>query len=165
MGRGFEQKGDLDKLCKTLGQSVKSAEKLGREILDTNSQMYLEALLDNINNQKISWRPLNANYRQGKGILGYDTRVLIATGEYVSSIDIRQIPEKKGRLKNRVGVDPEAVHSSGVNMGMLAMVLEYGTADGRIPARSHYNQTWSIIYPRIRLNTLDMARKIWSMSR
>lgn len=157
--------GDFEGLGKTLTQSVKNVDTIGTKIVESNSEMYKKAVVDNIESQSIAWRPLNPDYKAGKGILGLDTRILVATGEYVNSIDIKELPPKGGKLHYHVGVDPNATHSSGINMGLLSLVMEYGTADGRIPARSHFGETWRQVRNKIRDNSLKYGREIWQIQR
>lgn len=159
----FNPRGDPERLGRILKQSVENVDKIGEELAKTNAEIYYEAVMDNITGQKLSWKPLTPGYLARKGILGLDTRVLIATGEYVNNIDIRKLPDRESKLRFHVGVDPDATHSSGINMGLLSLILEYGTADGRIPARPHFSATWSQVLKKVRTNTLKYARQIWQM--
>lgn len=165
MDAEFKVIGDVGAVGRTLTQSVDNVDKIGEDLVQSNSEMYYKALMDNISGQKLSWRPLTPTYLAGKGILGLDTRVLIATGEYLENIDIRKVKKGGDKLRYHVGVDPDATHSSGINMGLLALVLEYGTADGKIPARSHYGATWNQVRKQVRDNCLKYGRQIWQMSK
>lgn len=165
MNAEFKVTGDIKKVCKVLKQSVDNVDKVGSSIVESNSKIYYEALMDNILGQKLSWKSLTPGYAGQKGVLGLDTRVLIATGEYVENIGIHELKERGGKLRYHVGVDPDATHSSGLNMGVLSLILEYGTADGRIPARSHFGETWSQVRKKIRDNSLKYGREIWQMSK
>lgn len=161
----FKFKGDIGMIGRTLTQSVDHVDKIGEELAKSNAEIYHKALIDNITGQKLSWRPLTPSYLAGKGVLGLDTRVLIATGEYLGSIDIRKVKQGGDKIRYHVGVDPDATHSGGLNMGVLALVMEYGTADGRVPARPHYGVTWNQVRKQVRNNCLKYGRQIWQMSK
>lgn len=160
----FRPIGDISRIGRILTQSLDHIDELGEEIAQSNSEIYHKALIDNISGQKLSWKPLTPGYLAGKGILGLDTRVLIATGEYLNNIDVRKVKQGGDKIRYHVGVDPDATHSSGINMGFLALILEYGTSDGRIPARSHYGETWSQVRKQVRDNCLKYGRQIWRTS-
>lgn len=157
----LRQTGDIGRVGRILTQSVEHIDKIGEELAQSNADIYYKALLDNISGQKLSFRPLTPSYLAGKGILGLDTRVLIATGEYLNSIDVRKVKQGGDKIRYHVGVDEDATHSGEINMGVLALVLEYGTADGKIPARSHYGVTWNQVRKQVRDNCLKYGRQIW----
>lgn len=151
---------NVDRVGKILTQYKENYSKIGNEIVDSNAKIFYDKLISNIESQSISWKPLNPQYKERKGLLGLDTRVLIATGEYLSSIQIRRVYKGNNKTQRHVGVDSRATHKGGLKMSELAIIMEYGTSDGRIPARSHYSKTWEQVLPEIRKNTLEKARTI-----
>lgn len=154
----FVIKGDVDRVGRVLNQVKGNYNIIGNQIVDSNAEIFYEALIKNIEEQGIEWKPLNPEYQAKKGLLGLDTRILIATGEYLSNIQIRSI-YKTGKVTRHVGVDSRTIHtSSGLKMSDLAIIHEYGTSDGRVPARPHYSTTWDEVREKIRDNTLAIAR-------
>ena len=156
----FTITGDVQRVGRMLNQVKSNYNIIGNEIVDSNAEIYYEALISNIESQKIQWKPLNPEYKERKGLLGLDTRILIATGEYLSNVQIRSI-YKTGKATRHVGVDSRTIHSqSKLKMSDLAIIQEYGSSDGRIPARGHYSKTWEQVRDKIRLNTLSKARSM-----
>ena len=132
---------------------------IGNQIVDSNSEIFYEELINTIEEQ--DFPPLSDKYVARKGLLGLDTRILIATSEYLSSIQIRQVKGIQGKTARHVGVDSNKKHkSSGLPMSELALIMEYGTSDGRIPPRPHYSKAWNKALPKIRRNTLEIARQM-----
>lgn len=157
----YTGKENLQRVGRILTQMKSNYKVIGNEIVDTNAEMYYDALIETIESQNFA--PLSPEYRKRKGLLGLDTRILIATGEYMSSIRIKRVNAYgSGNVAARhVGVDEGQRHSgTNLSMGDLAIIHEYGTSDGRIPARPHYSKAWDTIYPQIRNNTLNIARKL-----
>lgn len=150
---------NVDRVGRILKQVRDNYSKIGNEIVDTNAKIYYDRLIQNIQSQSLSLTPLNAQYQARKGLLGLDTRVLIATGEYLDSIQIRSVYKGK-ETRRHVGVDSRSTHSGGLKMSSLAIILEYGTSDGRIPPRAHYSTTWQQVLPEIKSNTLAKARSM-----
>ena len=152
------------KLIRTLNQAKKNYNLIGRDIVDKNSEIYLKELKSEIENQTPNWTPLNPAYKKRKAILGLDERILIATGEYLANIQVRHIETMNDKLSNHVGVDAKKKHSnSNLTMHELAMIMEFGTSDGRIPARPLYMTAWRKVLPEIRRNTLEQARSIYRL--
>ena len=130
---------------------------IGNKIVDSNSELFYNALMDTIKAQDFT--PLSPKYVQQKRLLGLDTRILLATHEYVSNIQVRRVNGIKGKTARHVGVDSNTRHKpSGMKMSDLALIMEYGTADGRIPPRPHYGKAWEQVLPEIKKNTLSIAR-------
>jgi hypothetical protein len=82
-----------------------------------------------IEQQRYSHQPLNPDYRDRKEAEGYDTRILIRTGEYLDAISW-------GVTHGKVwaGVPSRKIHEdSGLPLHVLARIHEFGTAT--IPPR------------------------------
>jgi hypothetical protein len=82
-----------------------------------------------IEQQRYRHQPLNPDYRDRKEAEGYDTRILIRTGEYLESISW-------GVTHGRVwaGVPSRKIHEdSGLPLHVLARIHEFGTST--IPPR------------------------------
>lgn len=102
------------------------------------AQKMAEEVKSVIKEQKEAWPPLNPYYKKRKVKAGYDPRMLIATGQYLSSITVY-------RSNNVwvVGTKPFRQHMGSklnkgkmVPMSKLALWLEYGTS--KMPARPHF---------------------------
>lgn len=152
-------KRNTERVGRMLTQMKNNYQIIGNEIVDSNAELFYNALMDTINEQ--DFPPLSQSYLERKGLLGLDTRILIATGEYLSNIQIRRVNGLNGKTARHVGVDSRTKHSgTDLTMSDLALIMEYGTSDGRIPPRPHYGKTWERILPQVRRNTLEIARKM-----
>lgn len=155
----FTGKENCERVGRILTQCKNNYKIIGNQIVDSNSQLFYEALMEVINEQ--SFAPLSPAYKMRKGLLGLDTRILIATSEYLANIQIRRVNNYKGLTARAVGVDSHTKHSgTQLTMSDLALIHEYGSSDGRIPARPHYSTAWSRVLPQIRNNTLKYAREM-----
>jgi len=155
----YTGKNNCERVGRMLTQVKDNYKIIGNQIVDTNAEIYYEELMRVINSQNFT--PLNPEYKARKGLLGLDTRILIATSEYLSNIQIRRVNMYLGGsvAARHVGVDSTTRHSgTKLTMSDLALIHEYGTSDGRIPPRPHYSKAWENVLPRIRQNTLSIAR-------
>lgn len=91
-----------------------------------------QAVKAGIEAQAFGHAPLNKDYREQKKNKGLDSRILIATGQYVRSITYW----KEGKGSWVAGIRRGATHSGGVDMAQLGKWLEYGTKN--MPARPHF---------------------------
>lgn len=164
MGRGgcqltFTGKNNCERVGRMLTQCKNNYKIIGNQIVDSNAELFYEALMEVINEQ--SFQPLSPEYKERKRLLGLDTRILIATSEYMSNIQIRRVNGYKGLTARHVGVDSTTRHSgTKLTMSDLALIHEYGTSDGRIPPRPHYSKAWERVLPQVRANTLKYAREM-----
>lgn len=155
----FTGKHNTERVGKMLTQMQNNYKIIGNQIVDTNAELFYDELMSVIEEQNFA--PLSPEYAKRKGLLGLDTRILIATSEYMSNIQIRQVRGIQGKTARHVGVDSNTKHSdSGLTMSDLALIMEYGTSDGRIPARPHYSTAWNRVLPKVRRNTLEIARRM-----
>lgn len=96
-----------------------------------------------IRDQRFAHVPLTKPYLQYKKRVGLDSRILIATGDYVNSIVARR-RLINGELCWTVGV-PDTIHQgSGLTYTQLARIHEFGSARAHIPARPHWRPVWAI---------------------
>lgn len=147
--------GDWDKVGRWLNAKATTIDKFGVEPLKECAELYYDNIKKCIEEQKVEWASLNEVYLQKKIALGLDERILIATGSYLDGIIIGEVT---GRMKSKVsifvGANPQAIHApSGLPMSYLGAIHEYGTRDGRIPARPHYRPAW--------LMSRNDCRNIW----
>lgn len=120
----------------------------GAKYLQQVAYLITETVRDIILNQFGEWPPLNPEYLARKKKLGYDERILIATGQYVKALTVIKVMEEpkegtkgsKGIYRVGVGVRENATRRARVAMGQLMKWLEYGTT--RMPPRAHWRPVW-----------------------
>jgi hypothetical protein len=98
-------------------------------------------LIRAIEEQSIDWPPLSPGYKSYKRKKGLDPRMLIATRRLINSFIVRQ---DLMNLRVIVMVDPNAHYEGNLSVAFIDKILEYGTMDGRIPARPH----WRVVVKR-----------------
>jgi hypothetical protein len=94
------------------------ATKLNKKI----AKEYAADARDIIEKQSYDWKPLSPRYKKWKIDSGFDPRIYIKTGEFLSNI-------KWGVTHNRVwtGVPKNKIHQdSGMKLSKLASILEFG---------------------------------------
>jgi hypothetical protein len=149
--------GDWEKAGRWLTEKKSTFKTWGDEPLKECADLYYKNLINGIQNQKFKWKKLSTVYLQRKIANGYPALILIATGSYIDGIKIHKATNSKNEHSMFVGADNEAIHEpSGLPMSYLGAIHEYGTRDGRIPARPHYRPAWE--------KTRNQARKIWLRS-
>lgn len=111
--------------------------KEARDKIRALAQEFLETLKQHIEDQLLTWQPLNEAYKQKKIREKLDPRILIATGEYVSSIFIEETL-KQGILIISIMLPNKKHAKTGINLRFLSRVLEYGSISRNIPERPHW---------------------------
>jgi hypothetical protein len=99
---------------------------------EDQARIAAEALKRGIYGQRYGHHPLARSYRTWKRKHGLDSRILIATGEYVRSITAY----RQNATTWIAGPLPGTTTTGGFAMTTLALWLEYGTR--HMPARPHY---------------------------
>lgn len=112
----------------------------------------LEYLTDTIENQRYKWKPLKPDYLESKRRKGLDERIYVATGFFLEHIEMWE--DKDGV---HVGFRPGIIHEpSGLELNVLARILEFGSARRNIPARPLWRPAFSVIRRRRR----EFARRL-----
>jgi len=101
------------------------------------------------NKKPFDFEPLTTAYARYKLRNGLDGRTLIATGDYVRSIEIFRSETKEAGITYRVRTKPGR-HYSGLTFGELARVHEFGSSKAHIPARPHWRPVGSMALKRFR---------------
>ncbi len=119
----------------------RETKKMAREIAYRVAARLAGKLRSTILNQTMNWTPLSEDWLRRKEALGWDTRILRATGAYVNSIVARRISD------SRYEVAPgNTITESGVSLKQIGAWLEYGTiypnGHVRMPARPHWRPIW-----------------------
>ncbi|OPZ66143.1 MAG: hypothetical protein BWY85_00079 [Firmicutes bacterium ADurb.Bin506] len=88
--------------------------------------------------------PLSWRWQNRKAALHLDERTMIATGEYLRSIQVFET-RADGKLNLRIGIHPSKIvrhYKTGMRrrlpMWLLACVHEFGSSRAKVPARPHW---------------------------
>lgn len=100
--------------------------------LEAIAEDEVEKLRDDIFKGRLNLVENSPAWAAMKARVGGGEVPLVSTGEYAKSIRVTKL----STLRYYVGVSAGVTHSSGLPMGFLANILEYGTTDG-IPPRPH----------------------------
>jgi hypothetical protein len=152
--------------------------EVARKHIRRVAELFREELVERIQNQNVMRMggaahgrprrfdtPLHPFTLYEKREKGQDLRTMIASGEYLNSIQVLETRVGKGRYTYTVGIPADAQHSSGIAMRRLQRIQEYGavipvtpkmraylhyrglhlrkdTNQIVIPARPHWMPTW-----------------------
>lgn len=117
-----------------------AADAFTREVAE-ELQAYLVEVIES---QRYKWKPLSEAYKDSKRRKGLDDRIYIATGFFLKSITVWE--DKSGI---HVGFEPGTVHpGSGMDIAVLARILEFGSARAQIPARPLWRPAISAVRRR-----------------
>ena len=128
--------GDWAKTKKMLTQMPHFIETLKRRLVSEVSHRYYDSLRYHFQQQDLNLEPLSEWYSQWKSKRGLDSRILIATSQMLDAIQIHDDGHDKF-----VGIKSGKRHRSGIDIALLALVHEYGSAARGIPTRSVYRIT------------------------
>lgn len=106
----------------------------------------------NLRAQVFRWVPLSEKYKKYKLKHGLDPRMLIATGEYLNSIVVRQ--KLDGSVE--VGIKNKIHTPSGLPLKKLMRIHEYGTQT--IPARPWWRPTVAAFRKQIGQTRADLEK-------
>ena len=109
----------------------KEALLLANKVNEQFAKDTLKEIKETVRKQKFKWKKLSPEYLAKKKREGLDTRIYLATRDYINKgIEYRK---KDGFIF--VGPKEGTHKPSGLTYKQLARILEWGTWDGRIPAR------------------------------
>jgi len=135
-----------------VGIFAKHAKLAADEFVYEVAKEFQDYLIDVIETQRYKWKPLSFDYKRRKWLQGLDERIYIATGFFVDSITIWE--DKSGV---HVGFLPGLVHEpSGLQIEVLARILEFGSAKAQIPARP----LWRPAISAIRRGSKETQRRL-----
>lgn len=121
---------------------------IAAEELEAAAKRYSAEVRGIIRNQSYNHVPLNQAYLESKKKKGLDPRILIATADYVNKIKAKRVKGAGKEVSYRVG-PPMGIHKpSGLPYKTLARIHEFGSDDGRIPARPVWRPSWSAFVRR-----------------
>lgn len=141
--------GDWNKLRDVLKSwEHKQVKKVAEEVAETIA----DKVREHIFNQDLNFAPLVEEYRQRKISDGYDPRILIRTGSFVESIEVKSINYVGDKVTVIVGVK-EGITETGIDMTDLAEYIEYGTF--KQPARMPFHLSWEEMREEIKKSVVD----------
>jgi len=125
------------------------------EIVEEIAWDFLFYLREVVEGQAIDLAPLSPDYAKRKTTEKLDNRILIATGEYLSKLDV-----KVDLSTNTVyaGAPEDVIHeASGQLMTDIYQWLEFGTIN--MPARPHFTPAWDQFWYRTQHKIIRMLQK------
>lgn len=113
----------------------------GATALEEEAEKYAQMVRDAIYHQQYRWVPLTERYLSWKKRVSRDTRIYLATHEFVQSIQV--IPTEDGEEIGFIVGLPDKIHvDSGLPLRKLAAIHEFGSPKQNIPARPLWRPTW-----------------------
>lgn len=123
----------------------KKALLVATEHNDKLADKTLQGLKDVILNQSYDWKKLTDGYAKRKKRKGLDSRILVATKEYVNKGISKQVIKRGDFETIHVGPSKGTHKASGLPYIILAKVHEYGSEKVNIPARPLYRPYLSVV--------------------
>lgn len=100
-------------------------------------------------NQTFDHTPLNERYLEWKKKTKLDTRILVATNDYIRLIEATPTASAESGNEAWAVGPPEGVHQpSGLRYKDLAKIHEFGSKKQRIPPRPVWRPVWSVAVRR-----------------
>jgi phage gpG-like protein len=124
--------GDWNRVEKMLASFGSRFQQNIQQATDRSGRILEAAMVSRIEQQKLS-PPLKPKYKRWKIGKGYSEQILVMTGTLMQNIRYHRHNWSSGF----VGVLRNVKHSSGPSLVNIAAVHEYGTRDGRVPARPY----------------------------
>lgn len=123
--------GDWKKLEQVLAEAGKRFKKEIRGATNNAGRLMQTTMAGHIEGQNLPWKPLTPRYLAWKLKHGYSEQILFMTSSLMSGIKYHHGDWSGGF----VGVSRNAVRKDGSSLANIAAVHEFGTRDGRVPAR------------------------------
>lgn len=137
--------GSPAKVLAFLSNSQDILQRIGEDASKATAERFLEGLKRNWEGQHAFLWPLSEAYQRRKQEQGLDQRILVATGELLGSLQVNQT--KDGFV---VGPPPGQRHSrSGILLGKLLAVIEYGSPSRNLPSRAILRQTANAMHKEL----------------
>ncbi|GAB4493389.1 MAG: phage virion morphogenesis protein [Raineya sp.] len=136
----------VEKLIKNLDKNLMIATQ---NVLKSIADAAQTKLLNHIDKQDLSWKPLSETYKKQKARKGLSEKTLIASGEMRASIS-------KKILQNKafVGIEKGKKNKEGRSLETIAATQEYGSLTQNIPARKLWQPTAQEVMQWVRQNRI-----------
>lgn len=154
--------GDWERVGRWFNEKETTYDNWGLAPMLECAEFYIDTLKKSIKGQTFDWTPLSSAYLSKKMASGYGSNILINTGSYVDGLKVTAVKKSSKTYSVFAGASPDDIHTpSGLPMGYLGAIHEYGTRDGRIPARPHHRPTWERCRAQCRNIWLRTFRESW----
>jgi len=129
-------------------------------LINDENEKFATTILDIVKNaiksQKFKWKKLSAKYLEYKKKSGLDTRIYVATGDYLDSIGLYTI----GNFYY-IGPRPNGKHRSGLSYNFLARIHEFGY--GNNPPRPLWRPASSMVASKWWSAKMKFNKKVKSL--
>ena len=129
---GIEKTGDWDGFAKMLAEAGSKLRSNIQKATNTNGRLIEDRIEARIRSNQVT-PATSEKFRKWKEKHGYSNTTLIMGGDLINAVKY----DKKGWNEGFVGVNRNAESKDGTKLASLAAVHEYGTLNGRIPARPY----------------------------
>lgn len=130
-------KARLNAINKLADYNVEFVDDIAGEL----AEEYRRMLVEHIDKQDLNWRPLSPGYLKYKIAAGLSIKIWEATSFLKNHIKVIKIDDG-GDLLYFVGLDDvDKYPGSNVSVGLVGMVLEYGSPSRNIPPRPLFRPT------------------------
>lgn len=144
----------LDRLLSGFGQRFK---RNVRRATDKNGRLLESTVVGHFENQDLPWPSLTPGYRKRKIREGYSEQILIRTSTLSQNIRYHRQSWNEGF----VGVARNVMTSDGQSLVNIGAVHEFGTRDGRVPARPFVSPSLEECIPEMVRNWEDAVEATW----
>lgn len=150
-------------LPKDFERKLKALESLEKELPYVKDAMarnaafyYRRKIKEAINAQDLDWEELSPKYKAWKKRMGYDERIWIARGILRKNLKVVRF----SFANYAVTVPPGAEYPEGIRVRNVLLIQEFGTADGRIPARPLFRPVRQQVTQRLIREVQNANRRI-----
>lgn len=130
--------GDWDKFERILKNLSKNRPDY-QYVIRYMGEQITENIWDLIESQSLDMQALVKEYAAKKNIEGYDSRILIRSGDFLNSIQVTDIRSDGYHMTVKIGVE-DGFTRTRISMVDLGYYLEYGTRN--MPARQPFKKSW-----------------------
>ena len=126
----IEKTGDWDGFAKMIAGAASKFRKNIEAATNKNGRLIEGRIVERIQSNQVT-PATSERFKKWKSEHGYSVTTLIMSGTLINAVKY----DKRSWQEGFVGVKRSAENKDGTKLASLAAVHEYGTLDGRIPAR------------------------------
>jgi phage gpG-like protein len=134
---GVTKTGDWNGVTRTLERDGERLRSEVEKATNRNGRLLESTMKGHLEAQDLPWPPLSPDYLKRKIAEGFSEQTLIRTGSLMANIRYHAKDWKSGF----VGILRNVMNSDGESLVNIAAVHEFGTRDGRVPARPYVAPT------------------------